>query len=476
MSTCVNSGALASHHASLASRRENLRSRSKVIGSIKAQRSTTTLVRAGGKVTDLPDEQRVVITGAGVVSTHGDDRVEFFENLLSGKSGAVDLTAWKPGVFDDLPTRIGAPVQTLDYGTDLTAKEARRMDRVHQYAICAGKRALRDAGLWGADLEAVDKTRCGVLVGSAMGGMQVYEDNVMALNTKGIKKVSPFTVPYMLTNMSGAILGMQAELGFRGPNYAVNTACATSNYQFINAATHIRAGQADLILAGGTEAACTKSGIGGFIACRALSSRNDDPAGASRPWDKGRDGFVMGEGAGILCMESLAHAKKRGANILGEYLGGGISTDAYDLTAPRADGRDVILCMRSALADAGLEASQVDLVNAHGTSTPVGDLCEVAAINAVFGAIDKSKFKLNSTKSMLGHSLGAAGAMEAVACLQSIATGSVHPTINHDDPEDGVDFDVVPNEAQEFKVNVALSNSFGFGGHNSSVLFGAFEG
>jgi len=475
MSTCVNSGALASHHASLASR-VNLRSRSKVIGSVKAQRSTTTLVRAGGKVTDLPDEQRVVITGAGVVSTHGDDRVEFFENLLSGKSGAVDLTAWKPGVFDDLPTRIGAPVQTLDYGTDLTAKEARRMDRVHQYAICAGKRALRDAGLWGADLEAVDKTRCGVLVGSAMGGMQVYEDNVMALNTKGIKKVSPFTVPYMLTNMSGAILGMQAELGFRGPNYAVNTACATSNYQFINAATHIRAGQADLILAGGTEAACTKSGIGGFIACRALSSRNDDPAGASRPWDKGRDGFVMGEGAGILCMESLAHAKKRGANILGEYLGGGISTDAYDLTAPRADGRDVILCMRSALADAGLEASQVDLVNAHGTSTPVGDLCEVAAINAVFGAIDKSKFKLNSTKSMLGHSLGAAGAMEAVACLQSIATGSVHPTINHDDPEDGVDFDVVPNEAQEFKVNVALSNSFGFGGHNSSVLFGAFEG
>lgn len=398
-------------------------------------------------MTDLPDEQRVVITGAGVVSTHGDDRVEFFENLLSGKSGAVDLTAWKPGVFDELPTRIGAPVQTLDYGTDLTAKEARRMDRVHQYAICAGKRALRDAGLWGADLEAVDKTRCGVLVGSAMGGMQVYEDNVMALNTKGIKKVSPFTVPYMLTNMSGAILGMQAELGFRGPNYAVNTACATSNYQFINAATHIRAGQADLILAGGTEAACTKSGIGGFIACRALSSRNDDPAGASRPWDKGRDGFVMGEGAGILCMESLAHAKKRGANILGEYLGGGISTDAYDLTAPRADGRDVILCMRSALADAGLEASQVDLVNAHGTSTPVGDLCEVAAINAVFGAIDKSKFKLNSTKSMLGHSLGAAGAMEAVACLQSIATGSVHPTINHDDPEDGVDFDVVPNEA-----------------------------
>ena len=222
MATCVNSGALASHRAALARPRENFRS-SRVSGRSAARsrrsRATHLAVRAG-PVSDLPDEQRVVITGAGVVSTHGDSREIFFDNLLAGKSGAVDLTAWKPGVFDDLPTRIGAPVQELDYGDDLTAKEARRMDRVHQYAICAGKRALRDAGLWGADLEALDKTRCGVLVGSAMGGMQVYEDNVMALNTKGIKKVSPFTVPYLLTNMSGAILGMQAELGFRGPNYA----------------------------------------------------------------------------------------------------------------------------------------------------------------------------------------------------------------------------------------------------------------
>ena len=222
MATCVNSGALASHRAALARPRENFRS-SRVSGRSAARsrrsRATHLAVRAG-PVSDLPDEQRVVITGAGVVSTHGDSREIFFDNLLAGKSGAIDLTAWKPGVFDDLPTRIGAPVQELDYGDDLTAKEARRMDRVHQYAICAGKRALRDAGLWGADLEALDKTRCGVLVGSAMGGMQVYEDNVMALNTKGIKKVSPFTVPYLLTNMSGAILGMQAELGFRGPNYA----------------------------------------------------------------------------------------------------------------------------------------------------------------------------------------------------------------------------------------------------------------
>ena len=221
MATGVNSGALASHRESfrvVKSRSSRVSARS-AARSRRSARATQLAVRAG-PVTDLPDEQRVVITGAGVVSTHGDSREIFFDNLLAGKSGAIDLTAWKPGVFDDLPTRIGAPVQELDYGDDLTAKEARRMDRVHQYAICAGKRALRDAGLWGADLEALDKTRCGVLVGSAMGGMQVYEDNVMALNTKGIKKVSPFTVPYLLTNMSGAILGMQAELGFRGPNYA----------------------------------------------------------------------------------------------------------------------------------------------------------------------------------------------------------------------------------------------------------------
>jgi 3-oxoacyl-[acyl-carrier-protein] synthase II len=349
------------------------------------------------------------------------------------------------------------------------------MDKVHQYAVVAGKRALRDAGLWGDDLESMDKTKCGVLVGSAMGGMQVYEDNVMNLNTKGIKKVSPFTVPYMLTNMSGAILGMQPELGFRGPNYALNTACATSNYQFINAAAHIRAGQAEVILAGGTEAAVTPMGLGGFIACKALSKRNDDPTAAAPPWGQGRGRVGVGEGAGVLVMESLAHAKKRGARVLCEYMGGGISTDAYDLTSPRADGRDVILCMRSALSDAMIAPDDVDLVNAHGTSTPVGDLCEVAAVNAVFGGRGKKDFKLNSTKSMLGHQLGASGALEAIACIMSIEKGAVHPTINHDDPEDGVDFDVVPNEAQDFKVRVALSNSFGFGGHNSSVVFGKFE-
>ena len=219
MATGVNFGALASHRENFRVKSRSSRVSARSAARSRRSRATQLAVRAG-PVTDLPDEQRVVITGAGVVSTHGDSREIFFDNLLAGKSGAVDLTAWKPGVFDDLPTRIGAPVQELDYGDDLTAKEARRMDRVHQYAICAGKRALRDAGLWGADLEALDKTRCGVLVGSAMGGMQVYEDNVMALNTKGIKKVSPFTVPYLLTNMSGAILGMQAELGFRGPNYA----------------------------------------------------------------------------------------------------------------------------------------------------------------------------------------------------------------------------------------------------------------
>ena len=365
-------------------------------------------VRAASSVRDLPDDQRVVITGAGVVSTAGNDREVFFDTLCAGTSGAIDLTQWKPGVFDALTTTIGAPIQNLDAGDDLTVKEIRRMDKVHQYAVVAGKRALRDAGLWGEDLDKMDKTRCGVLVGSAMGGMQVYEDNVQNLYNKGIKKVSPFTVPYMLTNMSGAILGMQPELGFRGPNYALNTACATSNYQFINAAQHIKNGQADVILAGGCEAAVTPMGLGGFIACKALSKRNDDPTAA-------------------------------------------------------------------ALTAALITPDDVDLVNAHGTSTPVGDLCEVAAVNAVFGGRGKKDFKLNSTKSMLGHQLGASGALEAIACIESIRNNKVHPTINHDDPEDGVDFDVVPNKAQNFEVNVALSNSFGFGGHNSSVVFGAFK-
>uniref|UniRef100_A0A6T6K9G0 beta-ketoacyl-[acyl-carrier-protein] synthase I n=1 Tax=Rhodosorus marinus TaxID=101924 RepID=A0A6T6K9G0_9RHOD len=304
--------------------------------------------------------------------------------------------------------------------------------------------------------------------------MKFLEDNISTLGDRGVKRVSPFTIPYYLSNMSAGMIAMEPELGFRGPNYSINTACATSNYCFINAAEHIRSGQSDVIIAGGAEAPITMMGMAGFIACKALSARNDEPQRASRPWDKQRDGFVMGEGAGILVLESLEHAKQRGATIYAEYLGGGVSCDAYDLTSPRTDGRDVILCMQSALDDAGTTADKVDLVNAHGTSTPVGDLCEVSAINSVFGEY-KDHVKIHSTKSMTGHSLGAAGALEGIAMLMAIRTGRVHPTINHEEPEEGVEFNVVPNEAISMDVKVGLSNSFGFGGHNSSVIFGQYK-
>ncbi|KAJ8908712.1 hypothetical protein NDN08_005417 [Rhodosorus marinus] len=418
--------------------------------------------------------KRVVVTGMGVVSPLGHTPEEFHENLVSGVSGVKSLEELFPGDFDDFPTRIAAKITDFKAGEYLDPKKARRLDPVHAYAIVAAKKALKQAGLYADDLKDFDLTRFGVIVGSAMGGMKFLEDNISTLGNRGVKRVSPFTIPYYLSNMSAGMIAMEPELGFRGPNYSINTACATSNYCFINAAEHIRSGQSDVIIAGGAEAPITAMGMAGFIACKALSSRNDEPQRASRPWDKQRDGFVMGEGAGILVLESLDHAKDRGATIYAEYLGGGVSCDAYDLTSPRTDGRDVILCMKSALDDAGITADKVDLVNAHGTSTPVGDLCEVSAINSVFGEY-KDHVKIHSTKSMTGHSLGAAGALEGIAMLMAIQTGQVHPTINHEEPEEGVEFNVVPNEAINMDVKVGLSNSFGFGGHNSSVIFGQYK-
>mmetsp|Transcript_4499 Transcript_4499/g.19252 ORF Transcript_4499/g.19252 Transcript_4499/m.19252 type:complete len:442 (-) Transcript_4499:1287-2612(-) len=418
--------------------------------------------------------RRVVVTGMGVVSPLGHTPEEFHENLVSGVSGVKSLEDLFPGDFDNFPTRIAAKITDFKAGEYLDPKKARRLDPVHAYAIVAAKKALKQAGLYADDLKDFDLTRFGVIVGSAMGGMKFLEDNISTLGDRGVKRVSPFTIPYYLSNMSAGMIAMEPELGFRGPNYSINTACATSNYCFINAAEHIRSGQSDVIIAGGAEAPITAMGMAGFIACKALSARNDAPQRASRPWDKQRDGFVMGEGAGVLVLESLEHAKKRGATIYAEYCGGGVSCDAYDLTSPRTDGRDVILCMQSALNDAGITADKVDLVNAHGTSTPVGDLCEVSAINSVFGEY-KDHVKIHSTKSMTGHSLGAAGALEAIAMLMAIRTGQVHPTINHEEPEEGVEFNVVPNEAIDMDVKIGLSNSFGFGGHNSSVIFGRYK-
>jgi 3-oxoacyl-[acyl-carrier-protein] synthase II len=315
------------------------------------------------------------------------------------------------------------------------------------------------------DLSTLDKKRCGILMGSGMGGMSVFFDGSKSLLEKGYKRITPFFVPYIIPNMGGALLAM--DLGFMGPNYPISTACATSNYSIIAGAEHIRKGECDLVIAGGVEAPISPIGLGGFIACRALSERNEEPTKASRPWDKGRDGFVMGEGAGALVLESYEHAIKRGAPILAEYLGGGMSCDAHHMTDPRADGEGVALCIQKALHDAGISSDDINYINAHATSTPAGDMAEVNAVMKVFSKPEK--ITMNATKSMIGHGLGAAGAFEAIVVVKACETKTVHPTINLDNPE-SLAFDI-PKVQKKMEIKNALSNSFGFGGHNATVVF-----
>ena len=353
-------------------------------------------------------------------------------------------------------------------------KNARRYDDCLTYSLVSSKKALIDAGIEiGSDaFNKLDKTRCGVLVGSGMGGLTVFQDGVKNLIEKGVKKISPFFIPYAITNMGGALVGI--ETGFMGPNYSISTACATANYAFVSAANHIRSGDADLMVVGGSEAPIIPVGLGGFVACRALSTRVDDPVHASRPWDRERDGFVMGEGAGVLVMESLEHAMKRGATPIAEYLGGAVTCDAYHMTDPRADGLGVSTCIELAIKNAQIEKDQVNYINAHATSTLVGDVAEVKAVKKSFPSM--KGIAMNGTKSMIGHGLGAAGGLEAIATIKAITTGWVHPTINQGDQIDEVaDINTVPNVKQEHKVTAGISNSFGFGGHNSVVVFAPFK-
>ncbi len=412
-------------------------------------------------------KKRVVITGMGLVSCFGTDVDAFYQALLAGRSGVVPIEEFPCA---DYPTRFAAPIRGLEVGDYMDKKQARRVDPFIRYAMVAGKRALEMGRL---DPKGVRPERCGVIIGSGMGGMQVFQDGVETLVKQGVKRITPFFVPFIITNMAGGMLAM--DLNFQGPNYSISTACATGNNSIFAAAEHIRAGHADLMLCGGSEAAINPIGVGGFVACKALSERNEDPMRASRPFDKGRDGFVMGEGAGVLLLESLEHAQARGATILAEYLGGAINCDAFHITAPREDGAVVGECMKKALADAGVETGGVQYINAHATSTPAGDLCELRAVKRVFGPHCK-KIKINSTKSMTGHCLGAAGGVEAIATIQAIRTGKVHPTINLDQPEEELgDLDPVAHVAQDHKVDVALSNSFGFGGHNSCLVLGCYD-
>ncbi len=416
-------------------------------------------------------KKRIVVTGMGVVSCFGNDVDRFYEELLAGKSGIVPIEEFD---CSEYPTRFAGCIRNFDVGEYMDKKQARRVDPFIRYTMVSGKKALESAGLKGEALEKLDKKRCGIVIGSGMGGMSVYYEGVQTVLLKGFKKLTPFFVPYIITNMGGALLAI--DLGFMGPNYSISTACATSNFCIQAAAEQIRQGVADLMLCGGAEAPVTITGLAGFVSIGALSTRNSDPQKAHRPWDRQRDGFVMGEGAGVLVLESLEHALARGAPILAEYLGGSINCDAYHITSPREDGLGVSHCIEEAIANAGIAKERINYINAHATATPAGDLCEIQAIRTVFKDHCK-KIKINATKSMIGHCLGAAGGLEAVATIKAIQTGKLHPTINVDDPEPALEgIDIIPNVAKSHQVDVALSNSFGFGGHNSTLVFAPFKG
>ncbi|XP_068658928.1 3-oxoacyl-[acyl-carrier-protein] synthase II, chloroplastic-like [Aristolochia californica] len=416
------------------------------------------------KKRNIAKKRRVVVTGMGVVSPLGHEPDLFYNNLLEGASGITEIEAFECANF---PTRIAGEIKSFSTDGWVAPKLSKRMDKFMLYMLTAGKKALADGGMTEEFMKALDKTKCGVLIGSAMGGMKVFNDAIEALRIS-YKKMNPFCVPFATTNMGSAMLAM--DLGWMGPNYSISTACATSNFCILNAANHIIRGEADVMLCGGSDAAIIPIGLGGFIACRALSQRNHDPTKASRPWDAERDGFVMGEGAGVLLLEELEHAKRRGATIYAEFLGGSFTCDAYHMTEPHPEGTGVILCIEKALSQAGVHKEDVNYVNAHATSTQAGDLKEYEALIRCFG--QNPELKVNSTKSMIGHLLGAAGAVEAVATVQAIRTGWVHPNINLENPDHGVDTKLLVGPRKEkLDIKVALSNSFGFGGHNSSILF-----
>ncbi|KAM3396587.1 3-oxoacyl-OS-acyl-carrier-protein [Capsicum galapagoense] len=413
-------------------------------------------------------KKRIVITGMGLVSVFGSDIDKFYNKLLEGQSGITLIDRFDASSYT---VRFAGQIHGFSSEGYIDGKNDRRLDDCWRYCLVAGKRALEDANLGQQVLDTMDKTRIGVLVGSGMGGLKVFTDGVEALVQRGYKKISPFFIPYSITNMGSALLAI--DTGLMGPTYSISTACATANYCFYAAANHIRRGEADIMVAGGTEAAITTTGVGGFIACRALSQRNDEHEKASRPWDTNRDGFVIGEGSGVLVMESLEHALKRGAPIIAEYLGGAVTCDAHHMTDPRADGLGVSSCMVKSLVDAGVSPEEVNYINAHATSTLAGDLAEVNAIKKVFK--DSSEIKMNGTKSMIGHGLGAAGGLEAIATIKAITTGWLHPTINQYNLEHEVTIDTVPNVKKQHEVNVGISNSFGFGGHNSVVVFAPYK-
>ncbi|MFN3409654.1 MAG: beta-ketoacyl-ACP synthase II [Limisphaerales bacterium] len=413
-------------------------------------------------------ERRVVVTGLGVVTPIGHEVGTFWTNLIAGQCGVDTITAFDASAFD---TRIAAEVRNFDAAPAFPSpKEVRRNDRYSQFGVHAAWQALKDSGL---DLDKIDRDRAGVMIGSGIGGLATTCDQHKVLLERGPGRMSPFTIPMLISNMCSGLVSMY--WGLRGPNIATVSACATSTHALGEAWRTIKMGDADIIVAGGAEATIIPIGIGGFCAMKAMSTRNDDPKRASRPFDKNRDGFVMGEGAGVLVLEELAHAKARGARIYAEIAGYGNTADAHHLTAPSPGGEGAGRCMKMALRNAGLNPEDISYINCHGTATPQGDIAETQAIKTVFGEHAR-KLAISSTKGATGHMLGAAGAVETVVCIKAIENDVVPPTINYETPDPECDLDCVPNVARELTVNAIVNNSFGFGGHNATIVAKKFKG
>jgi 3-oxoacyl-[acyl-carrier-protein] synthase II len=413
--------------------------------------------------------KRVVVTGLGALTPIGNNIKEYWEGLVAGKSGAAPITYYDTEKFK---TKFACEIKNFDTNDYFDRKEVRRLDKFTQYALVASDEAIADAGF---DLENLDKSRVGVIWGAGIGGLETFQNEVMAYaKGDGTPRFNPFFIPKMIADIAPGNISIKH--GFMGPNYATVSACASSANAIIDSLNYIRLGYSDVIVTGGSEAAVTEAGMGGFNAMHALSTRNESPETASRPFDATRDGFVLGEGAGALILEEYEHAKARGAKIYAEVVGGGLSSDAYHMTAPHPEGIGVIAVMKNCIENAGLKPEDVDAINTHGTSTPLGDVAELKAIKQVFGDHAKN-ININSTKSMTGHLLGAAGAVEAIASILAMQHSLVPPTINHEVVDENIDpeLNLTLNKAQERKLNVVMSNTFGFGGHNACVLFKRVE-
>lgn len=412
-------------------------------------------------------KRRVVITGMGMLSPLGNDVDSSWEAVQAGRSGITEIDRFDTTGYN---TRIGGAIRNLDMESYLSPKDARKLDPFIHYGLIAAQQAVNASGL--DDYADLDRERVGVAIGSGIGGLEYIEKTVITMEKSGPRKVSPFFVPASVINMISGNVAIR--FGYKGPNIAIVTACTTGTHNIGYAARTIAYGDADVMLAGGSEMATTRSSIAAFSAARALSTRNDEPEKASRPWDTGRDGFVLSDGAGVVVLEELEHAKRRGATIHGEVVGFGMSDDAFHITSPPEGGEGAARSMRNAVRDAGLDPDEVDYINAHGTSTQVGDVAEVAAVKSVFSE-HAYKLAVSSTKSMTGHLLGAAGAVEAIFSVLAIRDGVLPPTINLDEPDEGCDLDFVAGKSRKADIRVALSNSFGFGGTNGTLIFKRYE-